>query len=345
MDLKPECRATAIGSFPHKNAEEPLVLIVDHLKDIPMWPQLPDRVFIEGMCPQYSEGLPAVTIDVAGGHINVDTGPDLPTHLEKFYEQYLTEELEPFAVSAEYASGLYAYLERFSGAPGLTAAKGHITGPITWGLTVSDQDGRAAYYDDMLKDGIVKGLARKAQWQALQLKRVNDHVIIFIDEPYMQSIGSATVALREDDVLESLNEVIAGLHQGEAYAGIHCCGNTDWALLTRTETDIINFDAWNYAESLSLYPREIGDFLEKGGVLAWGIVPNTEIIETLDAGAVITALRRAMALLAKKGISETLLLERALITPSCGCGTLTEAQCAKMIALAAQASDILRGKN
>ena len=48
MDLKPECRATAVGSFPHKNTEEPLALIAEHFKDIPMWPQLPDRVFIEG---------------------------------------------------------------------------------------------------------------------------------------------------------------------------------------------------------------------------------------------------------------------------------------------------------
>ena len=346
MDLKAESRATAVGSFPHKEAGPAMDIIIEHLRDIPVWPQLPGRAYIEGMCPQYSEGLPAVRLDLEADKISVDTGPDLSAAMEKFYEIYLGEDTAPFATSETFAPGLHEFLRRLGGnGADLFAAKGHITGPITWGLTVCDQDMKASYYNDMLKDGIIKGLARKALWQVQQLKAVNDHVIVFVDEPYLQSLGSAMVALQPEDVVDSLNQVIEGIHQGGAYAGIHCCGNTDWSLLARTEADIINFDAFAFAESLALYPREVGEFLDRGGILAWGIVPNTDALDSMDTDKLMAELRRAMGLLIKHGISESLLLERALITPSCGAESLTIPQSEKLLRLTAEVSKTLRGES
>lgn len=344
MDFSPQCRATAIGSFPHPAPAAALDLILEHLADIPVWPQLPQRAFIEGMCPQYSEGLPAVLLDENEKSISVDTGDALAAHVEKFYEQYLSEDLAPFVISGHAAPGLHAYLERLAGRSDLFAAKGHTTGPVTWGLTVCDQDKRSAWYNDMLRDGLVKGLARKAQWQALQLKKVNDRVIVFIDEPYLQSFGSAAVPLREDETLGALHEVIDAIHQGGALAGIHVCGNTDWGMITRTGTDIINFDAFEYAEALALYPREIRGFLENGGALAWGIVPSTEAIDGVTLDGLVSDLRRGMGLLVNQGIAESLILERALITPSCGGGSLNIEQNRNMLTLTAAVSRTLRGE-
>ena len=343
MDIPAQCRATAIGSFPHAAAGPALDLILEFLPDIPVWPQLTKRAFIEGMCPQFSEGLPAVILDEAAKIISVDTGGALATHLEKFYEKYLAEDPAPFEVSEHAAPGLHAFLARLSGRADLAAAKGHTTGPVTWGLTVTDQDKRAAWFNDMLRDGLVKGLARKALWQAQQIKRINDRVIVFIDEPYLQSYGSAAVPLQEGEVTAALDEVIDAVHQGGAAAGIHVCGNTDWGLITRTRTDIINFDAFEYSEAIALYPREIHGFLERGGVLAWGIAPSTGAIDTVDHDSLVAALRRGMGLLTAQGIPQSLILDRALITPSCGGGPLSEAQCRSMLALTAAVSRTLRG--
>ena len=65
MDFSPRCLATAIGSFPHKDAAEACDLILRSIPDIPVWPQLPAVDFREGMEIQYSEGLPCVVIDDA----------------------------------------------------------------------------------------------------------------------------------------------------------------------------------------------------------------------------------------------------------------------------------------
>ena len=103
--------------------------------------------------------------------------------LESFYENYLSEELEPFAISAKYAQGLYALLERGGDLKDLAAIKGHVTGPISFGLQVTFEDKRAIIYDDALRDAMVKNIARKAAWQESLLKPICSETIIFVDEP------------------------------------------------------------------------------------------------------------------------------------------------------------------
>ena len=59
--------------------------------------------------------------------------------------------------------------------------KGQVTGPISFGLTVTDQELCASLYDEMLADVIVKNMAMNARWQVKQLKKVCPNVIIFVD--------------------------------------------------------------------------------------------------------------------------------------------------------------------
>ncbi len=75
-----------------------------------------------------------------------------------------------------------------------------------------------------------------------------------------------------------LDEVFTAIHAEEALAGVHCCGNTDWSVLLATQVDILNLDAYNYLEYLALFPMELREFLDRGGVVAWGIVPNNDEI-------------------------------------------------------------------
>ena len=49
-------------------------------------------------------------------------------------------------------------------------------------------------------------------------------------------------------------------------------------MLLATTVDILNLDAYGYIENLALYPAELRAFLDRGGVVCWGIVPNTEEI-------------------------------------------------------------------
>jgi len=169
-------------------------------------------------------------------------------------------------------------------------------------------------------------LRLKAAWQEKELRRISKNTIIFVDEPYMSAFGSVSVMLSREQVINLLEEVFGGIG---GLKGIHCCGNTDWSVLLETSVDIISFDAYNYASSLSLYPAEVKKFLEWGGTVAWGIVPNEEdSLAKESAASLKDRLEEAMAPFTRQGVRFQQLITQGLLTPSCGLASLTNAEAA-----------------
>ena len=80
--------------------------------------------------------------------------------------------------------------------------------------------------------------------------------------------------MTRDDTVAKLGEVIDAVHAEGAIAGVHCCGNTEWPILMDAGVDIINFDAFDYGETILLYPDNFKAHLKAGKLLAVGIVPT-----------------------------------------------------------------------
>jgi len=325
--------ATAIGSMPHVDPKEACSLVLTHLPEIPAWPQLPQRSFLENMYAQFSEGFPGVVLEEE--RIWIDSSQDLSKPLEELYAAYLEGSLNHSAVGYEYAEGLHVFLNMV-GKTDEKAVKGQVTGPISFGLTVTDQERRPLLYDDVLADALAKHLRLKAAWQEKTLSAIFPNTIISVDEPYLASLGSAFVSFPREQVVTLLEEVLGGISGLKA---IHCCGNTDWSVLLQTSVDILSFDAYNYGETLSLYPAEVEDFLSRGGVIAWGIVPNDEPSLAKETEAsLLDRLEDTMGLLSKKGIGYDALKAQCLITPSCGLGSISTSAAERALEMTAAVS-------
>ena len=255
--------------------------------------------------------------------------------MEQLYAAYLEDSINHSAVSYEYAEGFHVFLDMVR-KDGEKAVKGQVTGPISFGLTVTDQDQRPLLYDDVLADALAKHLRLKAAWQEKALSAISPNTIISVDEPYLASLGSAFVSFPREQVVTLLEEVLGGISGLKA---IHCCGNTDWSVLLQTSIDILSFDAYNYGESLSLYPSEVRDFLSRGGIIAWGIVPNDEQALAKETEAsLLDRLEETMGLLSKKGVSYDTMRSRCLITPSCGLGSISTEAAARALEMTAAVS-------
>ncbi len=314
-DIEFGCLPTAVGSMPQTDPQASCSQVVHYLKDIPAWPQLPRRSFLENMYVQYSQGFPGVVLKENRIYIDRSQAQE---QMEQFYTAYLGNDLEKFAVAAEYAAGL----DKFLSMPGLSpwAVKGQVTGPVTWGLTVTDENRRAIIYDDVLSDAVPKLLRLKASWQEKALSQISKNTIIFIDEPYMAAYGSVGVSLSKERIVSLLDEVFGGI---SGIKGVHCCGNTDWSVLLETSTDILNFDTYNFAESLSLYPAEVKEFLDRKGTIAWGIVPNdADVLAGETVASLRDRLEEAMAPFTRNGTSFRQLIKQSLLTPSCTLASL-----------------------
>ena len=337
IDTRFNCLPTMIGSLPHTDPEKACRVVTRYLKDLPAWPQLPKRAFLEDMNAQYSEGFPGISLD--DHRISVQRTATFQLELEKLYTAFLANDAKNYPTSRGYASGLHN-MEVFSGR--LPAIKGQLVGPLTWGLSVIDGNDKAIIYDDILGDAVPKFLRLKAAWQEEKLSRIAKNTVVFLDEPYMTAFGSATFTLSREQVIAMINEVLQGI---KGTKGIHCCANTDWSVLLATGTDIISFDTYNFAASLSLYPAEMKAFLNRGGAVAWGIVPNTvEALNKESVNSLRDRLEDAMSPFVKNGIPFKHLVEHGLLTPSCGLAGLTEEMAERVLELLADLSSDIRAK-
>lgn len=343
MEFKDPFLATCIGSFPHRDEQEVFHLIQRDFPDIPCLPQFPKRSFLEGMVAQYSEGFPALKVDAKEKRLWVDTSSGFEDEVEKFFQLIETKDLSPFRISEDYARGLLILKDLSQGEirKRIKYVKAQVTGPITFGLSLTDQERKPIFFDSTLREILIHHLSFKARWLEKILHDLFPGIptILFFDEPGLSAFGSAFSGLNQEDVIFSLNgcfEAVKGLK------GIHCCGNTDWSLLLSTKLDVLSFDAYGYLENLSLYPKELEAFLKRGGILAWGIVPTSEEILKEEAQSLVKRFEKGVETLTKEGIDPTL-LNRAILTPSCGMGSLSIELAERVCYLTAEVSKRLRG--
>lgn len=335
-DIEFSCLPTVIGSMPHTDPSEACSQVIHYLKDIPAWPQLPNRSFLENMYVQFSQGFPGVVIKE--NSIYVDYSQNLDKPLEQLYAAYLENDFDKYPISDKYAAGLHSFLSLTNLSP--LAIKGQVTGPVTWGLTVTDDSKRAIIYDDVLGDAVPKFLRLKASWQEKALSQISKNTIIFVDEPYMAAYGSVGVQLSKERIVSLLEEVFSSI---SGFKGVHCCGNTDWLVLLETSTDILSFDTYNYAQSLSLYPSEVKEFLDRRGTIAWGIVPNeAKALAGETVASLKDRLEEAMAPFTRNGIRFKQLIEQGLLTPSCTLTPLSQEAAGQALELLAELSIAIR---
>jgi len=352
-DFKPNGLPVLIGSFPVDNHAEAVDLIFEHTPEFPLWAQLPVHSE-EGMIAQFLAGFPGLTMEKDKAYIDT-ASEQFDKELLEFYEDYMAvnekeKDLDDsrFILAADTAKGFFSFIEHLqtlSDSP--VAIKGQITGPITFGLGLTDQNGKAIFYDDQLRDVAVKLLAQKARWQVRKLSKLGRPAIIFFDEPALAAFGSsAFISISRDEVVKCFEEVIAAVHAEGGLAGIHVCANIDWPLILDSEADILSFDAYSFFDKLILYPDHIKRFVESGGILAWGIVPtlNADDVEKETVSSLTAMWEGQVHAVEAIGIDKTTLFAQSLITPSCGTGSLNLDHAKKVLILTREVSDIIREK-
>lgn len=349
--FQPNGLSTWIGSLPLHDHQAAVRLMLAHSPDIPLWIQLPCFAN-EGMITQFLPGLPGLV--EKDGKCFIQTGNErFEAELLGFFEDYMEvaesgRDLDNtrFALTPAHAPGFFALLNALKvHSPTLSAVKGQITGPFTFATSITDQHGRAIFYDSQLRDVAVKLIAMKACWQARRLKAFGAPVMIFFDEPGLAGFGgSAFISVSRRDVADCFDEVMQAAHQEGALAGVHVCANTEWPLILESSADIVSFDAYSFFDKFILYPKEIKAFLDAGKIIAWGIAPTGDIerIEKETPESLVALWESEVARMAGLGFDRSSILSQSLITPSCGVGALPLSAAERAIWLTREVSDRIR---
>ncbi|SPD73237.1 conserved hypothetical protein [uncultured Desulfobacterium sp.] len=333
-EFSPGGIATGIGSLPFTDPDEAVGFVIRYFSRAPHWPQMPRRGSEEYFVFQFLQPLvDSGLLIVKGDSYFFDASrPDWPERLTDFYSICLAAEsgdalaLAKFLPPVRAARGFHAFLAHLEKMDfdNVLFVKGQIAGPLTVGLNLKDQEGRFSYYNDELRDVIVRTLALNSRSQARALSQFGRQAVIFVDEPAVSAYGTRDhLTMTKEMIIEDINAIFRAVFLENALTGVHACEAIDWSILLETHMQILSLDAYRFGQSLGYYLQQVNDFLNRGGSVAWGIVPTLDdpFKETPDS--LLDRLKGLLSQLVCCGPDIDLVIRQSLITPACGAGLLS----------------------
>jgi len=164
---------------------------------------------------------------------------------------------------------------------------------------------------------MIEFMARRVNAQLERLKVVNPNAFMFVDEPGLQFVFSAMSGYGDVSAKRDMETFFSLI---ERPRGVHLCGNPDWDFLLGLDMDVLSLDVYSNGEVFASYAKSIRRFLDRGGILVWGIVPtNFEPFEKEGLRSLATRLKSLWEMLDRKGIDRDFLLSRSLLSPATCC--------------------------
>lgn len=310
MPIPGNLLTTAMAVMPHQDVDRALEVALS--MDIPFWPQLPNYHYYEDMYVQASEHFPGIVLDLEKRTLGFS--------MDKFIlelEAAMAHFDDPayFDISETYSVVYHRFLEldlkdRY-------AIRGQMEGPISFGFNVADENDQPILFNDTVRPFMMEFMAKRVDAQLTRLKKKNENAFMFVDEPGLQFLFSA-MAGYNDVAAHADMEVFFSMIQRPR--GVHLCGNPDWDFLLSLDLDVLSLDVYTNGEIFANYAGAIKRFLERDGVLVWGIVPtNVEPFENETISSLETRLQDLWAALDKKGVDTDFLLSRSLLSPATCC--------------------------
>jgi hypothetical protein len=335
---KPKFAATAMSFVPYRELRRGVEAVLRNFPEAPCIPVMTRSI------RWMLEGMPCIYIDREKRQILLDLSPEREQELLEFYDRYEADDLDYFAIHPETAPFLYAMLDalRENRPEGLRWVVFHTAGPLILGDTIKMTDGNPSIHNETLRDMLIKHSNIKARWLIKKIKdTVPDvEVVADIPETTLVNFTSAGGTGTREEVLAAIDGSFEGI---DCLTWIHCCANVDWSILTRTRTDVINFDAYAHADKAVLYLGDFKRFLERGGMIGWGCIPvSGELLDQETLESLLDRLQKGFDLFVRGGIDEALLASSSWIIPSCETALLTPDQSDRAFELAGEISRDMR---
>ena len=310
MPIPGNLLTTAMAVMPHTDVDRSLEVALT--LDVPFWPQLPNYNYYEDMYVQAAEHFPGILLDIEERKLSFST--------EKFIEEVEEtmahfEDPAYFDISETYSVVYHRFMAMdFSNRP---AIRGQLEGPISFGFNVLDQDERPILFDDTVRPFMLEFMAQRINVQLDRLLKLNPNAFMFVDEPGLQFLFSAMAGYGDQKAKIDLDQFFDMVNKP---CGIHLCGNPDWDFLLGLDLDVLSLDIYTNAEIFSSYAPSVKRFLERGGVIVWGIVPTgIEAFEVENMASLVNQLGNVWNILIDKGVDRDQLLAQSMLSPATCC--------------------------
>ncbi|MFB3885405.1 MAG: hypothetical protein ACE144_09245 [Thermodesulfobacteriota bacterium] len=311
MNFQANCGTTAMGIMPHKDVDKALELALG--LDIPFWPQLPNVSLYEDMYVQTSQNFPGLRIDFEKGR--------LAFHTERFAEElpdYFTkmEIPETYALTPEYSAVFQRFLSK--DLQDYRAIRGQITGPVSFGFKAMDESFKPIIYNDEVKTILFDFIQKKVNLQYQELRKKNPNAFVWVDEPGLGYVFSGLSGYNDQQAKKDYSDFVQGL---EGPKGLHLCADVNLPYLLELGIEILSFDAFQIGFMPKEYARSAAEFIKKGGIISWGIVPtDSSVLSTQTPEKLVSILSDYWKIISEAtGLSLEQIAAQALIAPARCC--------------------------
>ncbi len=310
MPIPGKLLTTAMAVMPHTDVSQALNAALS--LDVPFWPQLPNYSYYEDMYVQAAEHFPGILLDI--------DAKTLKFSIEKFMQEFEAtmahfEEPHYFDISETYSVVYHRFLALdLSDRP---AIRGQLEGPISFGFNIIDQNDRPILFDDTVRPFMLEFMAKRINVQLERLQKRNANAFMFVDEPGLQFLFSAMAGYGDVKAKEDLDLFFSMVNRPR---GIHLCGNPDWDFLLNLHLDVLSMDIYTNAEIFAAYGTSIQRYLDRGGIIIWGIVPTGfEAYEKENLDTLRRQLERVWDVLTQKGVDRDFMLLNSMLSPATCC--------------------------
>jgi len=253
-----------MGIMPHRDVERALKLALS--MDVPFWPQLPKVSLYEDMYVQASQHFPGIAIDFERGRLTFDTSR-FELELDDYFAKM--DDPETFVFTTKYSAVFDRFLSR--DLQGYKAIRGQNIGPVSFGFKVLDENLKPIIYNDAVRSVLFDFIQKKANVQYRVLKEKNHNAFVWLDEPGLGYVFSGLSGYNEQQAKQDYHDFVAGL---DGPKGVHLCADVNLPYLLELGVEILSFDAYQIGFMPKEYAASVARFIEKGGIISWGIVPT-----------------------------------------------------------------------
>ena len=194
--------------------------------------------------------------------------------LDRAFNNPTSENLEPYSFEAVFLEKFCQMIKKFKPKNACI----NLLGPFTISQKLLNTAKEQTLADKNFRKLYVEAVCVKGLWAINKIKEFCKETvpIIMLEEPMFGQFG--TVKRENDDITTEIvrgmfEKVIEKLKAAGAIVGIQCMEKCDWSIPINSGVDIISYDAYNNPNNLCIIPEILTDFLRKGGIVNWGIVP------------------------------------------------------------------------
>lgn len=318
--MKLAMRCLPLGTLPYDNIKHTTAMMAKLFRDIPFIAMLPNLSRSENITRRFFEHLPGISYSDDGQFIMEARTQEYAkgmAALDAAYKNPDSDEVEKFGYDAEFMEKFFQMIKKFKSHTAVI----NLPGPFTVSQILTPIAEEQVLADKSYKKMFTQAVCVKALKIIRQIYKTNPNTtpVVILEEPalgQLSLIKHENEIINNDFVVELLYKVISKIKTYGAVAGVQCLDKCDWSIPIKAGADLISFDAYRNPNNLSIIKKPLTDFLNKGGMINWGIVPVTSdiVVQGIKADYIYKRLMLAMDSVINSGVPSELIYNSAIIS-------------------------------